>query len=127
MPRILVVDDEPDVREAIQMLLEHAGYSVAVAKDGKEALRVFRNEPAQLVLCDLLMPGRDGLEAIQDLRTLFPDVKIIAMTGAMTRGSRDILAAAKHMGAVEVMYKPLERADLLKAVERHTAPPAKPA
>jgi CheY-like chemotaxis protein len=123
MARILVVDDHLDFRDAVEALLKHAGHEVSVAKDGKDALNVFRRTPADLVLCDLLMPERDGLEAILDLCREFPTVKIIAMTGAAMYGSKDILAAAKYFGAIEVMSKPLEPADLLRAVKRNTSPP----
>ncbi len=118
MVRILVVDDEVKVRAAVRMMLEEAGFEVVEAKDGKEAVKSYRAQPAALILCDLFMPGKDGLETIQELRHEFPAIKIIAISGGGFKGSVDLLPTARNLGAAEVLYKPADQASLLAAVQR---------
>jgi CheY-like chemotaxis protein len=114
----LLADDDTKVREAVAMVLTDAGYQVIEALDGEHAVKTFRAKGADLVVCDLFMPGKDGLETIQDLRKEFPGVKIIAMSGSGFNGAVDMLRTARHLGAVEVLSKPVRRADLLAAVAR---------
>ncbi len=118
MARILLADDDTRVREAVAMILEDAGHEVLQALDGDHALKTFRAKPVDLVVCDLFMPGKDGLETIQELRKLAPGVKIIAMSGSGFNGAVDMLRTALHLGAIEVLGKPMRRKDLLAAVDR---------
>jgi DNA-binding NtrC family response regulator len=118
MARILLADDDTRVREAVAMILEDAGHEVLQALDGDHALKSFRAKPVDLVVCDLFMPGKDGLETIRELRKLSPAVRIIAMSGSGFNGAVDMLRTALHMGAIEVLGKPMRRKDLLAAVDR---------
>lgn len=102
--RILVVDDEAGVRSYLRTVLEQAGYVVSEAADGKEALRLALSEPLELVITDLVMPEREGIETIQALRRRVPGIRIIAISGAF--GGR-LLSAAKIMGADMVLDKPV--------------------
>jgi CheY-like chemotaxis protein len=79
--RILLADDDTEVRETVAMVLTDAGHDVIKALDGDHAVKVFRAKPADRVVCDLFMPGMDGLETIQELRRECPGVKIVAMSG----------------------------------------------
>ena len=74
MQSILIVDDEEDIRDALKMVLERAGYEVRVASDGNQAMELQRKEPAQLIITDLIMPEKDGVHTIKDLRREFPAV-----------------------------------------------------
>jgi two-component system chemotaxis response regulator CheY len=124
MMRILVVDDDGKVRKAVAAMLQRAGFEVIEADGGEEALRAFREQGADLLLCDLFMPGRDGLEVIRELCREFPGVKIIAMSGGGFDGTVDMLPMAWHLGATGVLYKPFGQATLLAAVERALGAPA---
>ena len=116
MARILVVDDDVAVRQVARLMLEAHGFQVAEVSDGVEAVRVFGREHADLILCDVLMPRKDGLQTIRELRALHPEVRVIAMTG----GGRnvDLLGTARDFGAVEVLRKPFDAAAIVGAVGR---------
>ena len=113
MPTILVVDDDDIIRTMLIDILESAGYQVVSASDGEEAIDLFRKKPADLVLTDLVMPNREGLETIIELTGLDPGIKIIAMTGVVRP---EILKAAKLLGAKRVLCKPFSIEEILDAV-----------
>jgi CheY-like chemotaxis protein len=113
MPSILVVDDDEMVRDAIASALKRAGYSVLEAADGREAATRFKSQPVDLVITDILMPERDGLETIQSLNHGPDPVPIIAMTGLSSRSSL-YLEMARTFGAVRVLEKPFELTELIQ-------------
>ncbi len=113
---ILIIDDDEQVRAFFRRVLEEAGYMVIVAPNGQAGLRQFRQTPTALVITDLLMPGKDGLEVTIALHRESPTVKIIVLTGAS--GQRDFLDAAKLLGAHRTMRKPVTVAELLQAVQQ---------
>lgn len=115
---MLIVDDDALFREATRLVLQVAGFHVAEAGGGDEALRLLRTQPYDLILCDMYMPGRDGLEMIRALRSEFPQAKIIATSGGSTSGRVDVLRVALHLGASEVLRKPFDQATLLATVQR---------
>lgn len=117
MPSVLVVDDQPELRQLIRDALEGAGYAVDEACDGKEGLERYRAKAAAVVLMDILMPDQDGLEGIMRLRHEFPDARIVAMTGGSDGiGALDFLEVAKMLGARRTLHKPFEIQALLDAV-----------
>lgn len=81
MPRILVIDDDEPIRIALRKMLESEGHEVVEASDGARGLRLFDEQPADLVIADILMPEKEGFEVIRELLVKKPDVKIIAMSG----------------------------------------------
>lgn len=107
MPSILLADDDDKVREVVRMLLEDDGFTVTEASDGNEAMRAFRAQPADLLICDLFMPGTDGIQVIPTLHREYPNVKIIAISGGGFHGSIDMLPVAKILGADEIFSKPV--------------------
>jgi CheY-like chemotaxis protein len=113
---ILVIDDDDQLRGMLREMLEHAGYEVADAPNGKEGIRLYRENPADLVITDIIMPEKEGIETIMDLRREFPEVKIIAMSGGGTIEAEKYLRMAKGLGAVRTLTKPIERKELLEAV-----------
>ena len=117
MALILVVDDEPDVRAFVAAALRLAGHEVDVAADGSEALRRYRARRADLVIMDIFMPEKEGLETIMDLRQEFPDVRILAISGGGRTGDRNFLAQARYFGAGRSLAKPFSHEQLLKIVE----------
>jgi CheY-like chemotaxis protein len=112
--RILVVEDDPRVREVLHQALAAAGYDVVATADGEEALAAYAAAPADLVITDLLMPRKDGVETIRGLRHRHPSAKVIAVTAARGRFNR--LTAARHLGAHRTLLKPFGMGDLLAAV-----------
>jgi two-component system response regulator MprA len=112
--RILVVEDNPRVREVLHQTLAFAGYDVVVTADGEEALAAYAAAPTDLIITDLMMPRKDGVETIQGLRRQHPAAKVIAMTAARGRFNR--LTAARHVGAHRTLLKPFEMTDLLAAI-----------
>lgn len=112
MVRILTIDDEPDVRELLARALGLVGYEVVGAQDGDEGLRELVKGPFDLVITDLYMPNRDGVEMIEAVRKRFPTTPIIAMTG---KGS-EMLTVVKHLGATALLAKPFTMAQLAKVV-----------
>ena len=116
MPSILVVDDEDQIRQLIRATFEEAGYRVAEANNGKDALAQYRLAPTDLVVTDILMPDEDGLECIATLRRESPNVKIIAITGGSDMiGVLGFLDVAKMLGAHRTLQKPFEMKALLDA------------
>src|SRR5208283_2976492 len=99
MKRILVVDDNAEVRRALSKTLLKAGYDVITAEDGAAAVRVYRGQSFDLVITDLIMPNQEGLETIMELRRLTPEVKIIAISGGGRLGPEDYLPIAQGIGA----------------------------
>lgn len=116
MARILVIDDELQVRELLQDILEEAGYEVVLSSDGKEAIEVQQNEPADLIITDLIMPEKEGIETIRELKKLFPDVTIVAMSGGGVVGPKAYLKIAQGVGAKWTFTKPIERDKLLQGI-----------
>ena len=114
---ILVIDDDEIIRELLRAILEREGYLVFEAPDGGEGLKQFTETPTDLVITDLIMPGKEGIETIRDLRRKFQDVKIIAVSGGGRIGPDCYLKMAKGVGALRTLSKPFDRKVLLKAVE----------
>jgi PAS domain S-box-containing protein len=111
--RILVVDDELGVRTFLQKVLADAGYTVLVAEDGGQALKMVRAQRFDLVLTDLVMPEKEGIEIIRSMHKELPDLKIIAMSGAF---GGEFLKVAKRLGANSTLAKPVAPEQLISAV-----------
>jgi CheY-like chemotaxis protein len=118
MARVLIVDDDDQVRAVFRRALEGGGYEVTDASDGKAGSRLYRQQPADLILMDIIMPEQEGLETIQELRGDFPDVKIIAISGGGRGGAADYLVLARKLGADLALEKPISHEDLLRAVDQ---------
>ncbi len=119
MARILIIEDDTLTREWLESLLSRNGYLVDSATNGKEGVELFRVNPADLVITDIVMPEKDGIETITDLRRSYPGVKVIAISGGERRPegvSRNYLHSAKLLGANRAMQKPVANEDLLAAV-----------
>ena len=133
--RVLLVDDEPDVRAAMRRVLERAGFAVRLAASAEDAIQALATEPADVVITDIIMPRQNGAELIAVLRRDFPLTRIIAISGggnfwpqgykpdAITTSA--YLAAAERAGAHGVLAKPFEMLELIDAVRRVLQPTAK--
>jgi len=117
MARILIIDDEPQIRSMLKLMLERDGYEVIEAPDGVEGIKVYRQNPADLIITDLIMPNKDGIGMIIELKKEFPDVMIIAMSGGGLNKPDGYLKGAKKLGAACTLTKPIDREEMLKAVK----------
>jgi DNA-binding response OmpR family regulator len=116
MARILVIDDDPDLRAFLEEVLKSAGHEVILAADGREGVMRQRTSPADLVITDLYMPNQDGAETIRELRSSFPTLAIIAMSGRVDTGT--MLSIAQNVGDVGILRKPFVVDELIAAVAK---------
>jgi len=117
MTTILLVDDDDLSRSTVHQMLERAGHSVASTESGAEALRMFRTQAVNLVVTDLIMPDTDGLELIQELRKLDPQVRILAISGGGRVNANEYLTVARKFGANGILAKPFSNLELREAVD----------
>ena len=116
MGRILVIDDESSVREALLWALKADDHEVTLAADGLEGIRKYKAEASDLVITDLFMPVQDGVKTIIELRKIDPQVRILAVSGNAL--SETVLPIALRLGAIAVLQKPWEIKQLHEAVNR---------
>ena len=116
MARILVIDDEKPIREMLTDILEEEGHEVTCAKDGVEGIAQYREKLHDLIITDVFMPEKSGLETILDLKDEFPQIKIIAMTGWDTKSDIDVLAMAEEWGADVVLSKPFKAGEVTNKI-----------
>ncbi len=117
MPKVLVIDDEPQIRSLIKTFLTRSGYEVDEAGDGIEGVERMKANPAEVVITDILMPKQEGLETIRQIRKDFPDVKVIAMSGGSQLTVMDFLPIAEKFGAARIFHKPLDFTAMVDAVK----------
>lgn len=126
MTKVLIVDDEVDIREVLTRVLERESLEVRVAETGAEGLKKFREELADIVITDIIMPDVDGIEFIRSLRSEFPGTRIIAISGGGNMGplgyrpesisTTAYLVAAERAGANCVITKPFDREELMTKI-----------
>ena len=121
MSRVLVIDDDRAVRTAIKTVLEHNGFDVVVAEDGRSGIAEVQGRAFDVVIVDIFMPGMDGLETIRAFIKHAPTVPVIAISGFLFRDSAkpapDFLAMATKLGAAYSLHKPFRPKELLRVVE----------
>src|SRR5262245_7608481 len=118
MARILLVDDDPLIQELLTLALIDQGHEVISALDGKQALKMLKQQRVDLILTDVLMPEADGLEVIRAVRRDHPGLPIIAMSGGSSRiPGLDGLYMARALGAIAVLSKPFTEEDLREAID----------
>lgn len=116
MSRILVIDDDPDVRQLLRRALEHDKHEVLEAENGKEGVRLWRENRPDLVITDILMPEKDGYETLFELLSMDPNVKVIAMTAGDWRDTLDRLWDAQLHGAARTIPKPFTLSEMRRIV-----------
>ena len=112
MARILVIDDDAAIRSLLRAALEQGGFEVVEASDGDAGVKLYRQDPADLVITDIIMPKKSGADVIRELRNDYPGVRVIAITG----GVHDFPAIARIYGADRTIRKPFRPNDILVAV-----------
>ncbi len=116
MPCVLVVDDDDDVRIMLKTMLERNNYDVIIAQNGNEATRLLKNNPVDLIITDLVMPEKEGIETIIEVKHDFPHIKIIAISGGKRIGLSTQLKSANLLGADRTLKKPFKSKELLNTV-----------
>ena len=116
MAKILIVDDEPDILHLLKRILERVGHTVHEAPDGRTALRMYAGNPADVVITDILMPEMDGLEFMARVHEIFPEARIIALSGGGLVAKEELLRDAVQFGAVGFLQKPFTVEECLEAV-----------
>lgn len=118
MDSVLVIDDDPVFCAVVEQVLERDGYSVTTAGDAQTGIDRFGELNPDLVIVDILMPGKEGIATILELREADPDARILAITGGGNFAAADILRIAELLGADDSLKKPFEPAVLLATVKR---------
>ena len=127
MERILVIDDEMQIRSMLRLMLERAGFEVLEAADGAEGIEMYRENPTDLIITDLIMPNKDGIGMIIALKKEFPNARIIAMSGGGLNRPEGYLMGAQKLGATRTLTKPIDREEMLRAIRdtlKETSAPA---
>ncbi len=123
-PTVLVIEDNEFVRQALRRTLEENGYHVAEAADGEEGLQRYRAAPADVVLTDLMMPGKSGIELIVELLREYPAARIVAMSGAMDVRMPAVVEVLGAAGALQMLPKPFSPDQLLTVIRTVRDEPA---
>jgi len=128
MARIIVIDDEQDVRDALKEVLERAGFDVDIAANGDDGLELLRSKGADVVITDIIMPGKNGVETVHDIRKNFPKTRVIVISGGGNVAPMEYepsaiktsayLASAAAEGADATLTKPFDRREILDAVNQ---------
>jgi len=116
--RVLIVDDDPGIRRTLHILLSREGFQVSHARDGVEALRLWRDQGGDLVITDLHMPEKNGIETIVELLAHSPGMRIIAMSGGGQTKRLDLLGNASMLGAVLTIEKPFTLNEMMSMVRQ---------
>jgi DNA-binding NtrC family response regulator len=116
MQRILIIDDDHHILLMIKKMLERAGFEVDLASNGLEGLALFQKIQADLVITDIIMPEKEGLETIREMKKIRSDLKIIAMSGGGKISADNYLETAKIFGASIVLEKPFSQKTMILAV-----------
>lgn len=117
MPKVLIIEDDDSFREVLVQMLGRAGYVVEKASNGNRALQICQDFTPDLVLTDIIMPDKEGLETIQELVASYPGIRIVAMSGGGKFGPDSYLPLAKALGANACLQKPFMRDELLSTLK----------
>ena len=117
MKKILIIDDEPHILLMLKKMLERAGYEIEIAINGMEGLELFKKSPTDLVITDIIMPEKEGLETIREMKRLQSGLKIIAMSGGGKITADNYLQTAKLFGASRILEKPFTQQQMVEAVK----------
>jgi len=117
MQKILIIDDEPHILMMLKKMMEKAGYETDLAANGKEGMEIFQKSPSDLVITDIIMPEKEGLETIREMKRIHPELKIIAMSGGGKISAENYLETARIFGATRIIQKPFTQNDMVSAVK----------
>jgi CheY-like chemotaxis protein len=115
--RLLIVDDDADMRLSLKLALEMAGYTAELAADGREALAIQQQRPADVLITDIFMPESDGFEVIDAVRRRFPQTRIVVISGGAKLAKREYLLDAALMDVDAILPKPFDVEALLQTLD----------
>jgi YesN/AraC family two-component response regulator len=115
---ILIVDDEPMIREGLKVSLDMEGHKTATAADGNEAMKMVGLTKPQLIITDIIMPESDGIEVICNVKESNPEIKILAISGGGRISAKDHLKIAKQLGATGILAKPFSTEELICEINK---------
>jgi len=115
--KLLVVDDDSDLRNTLQRFLIMTGFEVQAAADGEQASKILAVSPVDLVITDIVMAEKDGFGLIHEIRSKYPGIRVIAISGGGAHASSSYLSMARRLGADATFPKPLAFQDLLKCIQ----------
>ena len=119
MNKVLVVEDDRAIREMCTVILEGENYTVLKADNGKEATKVLDEESdIDLIITDIIMPEKEGIQFIREVKRTYPDIKILAISGGGAIDAKQYLELAQNLGADSILEKPFDDQDLLKAIDK---------
>jgi len=116
--RILIIDDEPTALELLRRIVSSAGYDTVLAANGEDGISRFQELPCDLVITDMVMPVKDGLQTILDLRADFPDIPVIAISGGGAISKERYLAVASYLDHVITIAKPFSINAITDAIDK---------
>ncbi len=114
--RILIIDDDDELRSMLRQMLEQAGHEVTEAVNGAQGIQLYQQDRPDLIITDIIMPEKEGVETIIALRRADPDLPIIAISGGGRLDATDFLTMARKLGARRTLSKPFRRDQLFEAV-----------
>lgn len=117
MGSILIIEDDNEIRNMLKIMVQRAGFSVQTARNGLEGVKTFRRAPSDVVITDIVMPEKEGLETILELREDYPEVKIIAISGGGRHDAKNYLQSAKDFGADYIFHKPFSQKEIITAIK----------
>jgi len=117
MKRVLIIDDDDQFREMLRFMVERAGYEVEEAEDGEIGIELQQQSPFDLIITDIIMPNKEGIGTIVELKNDYPELKIIAISGGGRVVPNDYLDIAEKLGAHRTLSKPFERKELIQTIE----------
>ncbi len=120
--KLLVIDDEKGLRQMYRELFEERGYEVVTAEDGNKGIELFGSEQPAVVILDIIMPEKEGVETMMELKKLDPNVKVIAVSGGGQIKAQEYLKVMQHFGAEFTFQKPVSTTELLGAVKQLCRP-----
>ena len=119
MNKVLVVEDDRAIREMCTVILEGENYTVFKADNGKEATKVLDEESdIDLIITDIIMPEKEGIQFIREVKRTYPDIKILAISGGGAIDAKQYLELAQNLGADSILEKPFDDQDLLEAIDK---------
>jgi YesN/AraC family two-component response regulator len=117
MQKILIIEDDHHILLMMKKMLDNKGFEITLASNGKEGLEIFNKNTFDLVITDIIMPEKEGLETIREMKRACSDLKIIAMSGGGKISADNYLETAKIFGASKLLEKPFTRQQLVTAVQ----------
>lgn len=115
---ILVIDDDESLRNSVRRTLKKMSYMVLEAAEGRQGLTVLKTQTVDLILLDIFMPDKEGLETLTELHRSYPGIKVIVMSGGGAKGGLDVLKIARMLGAQRTLAKPFTQEELIEAVKQ---------